>query len=292
VAELIAVTGASGVVGGMVARALAADGCPIRLVGRDPARFPDVVGERAVAASYRDVPAMTAALDGAQAMLLVSAREAADRMVDHRSAVDAAVAAGVGHVVYTSFDGSAPDCTFTFGRDHWHTEQYIRAAGLGFTFLRDNFYASLLPLMAGLDGARAVIRGPGGDGRLAVVAQADVAAVAATVLADAAAHVGRTYRLTGPTAVSLDEVAAALTERTGRPVYYQRETVPEAYASRAHYGAPPFEVDGWVSTYTAIANGELADVSPDVERLLGRRPTSFAEFLDGHPDAYAHLLGS
>ena len=83
-----------------------------------------------------------------------------------------AVAAGVAHLVYTSFYGAAPDATFTLARDHWATEEHIRASGLAFTFLRDNLYADFLPLMADEHG---VIRGPAGDGRVAAVAIDDVA---------------------------------------------------------------------------------------------------------------------
>ena len=139
---------------------------------------------------------------------MVSGVGVADRLAQHRAFVDAAVAAGVAHLVYTSFFGAAPDCTFTLGRDHYATEEHIRASGMAFTFLRDNFYVDFLPAMVGEDG---VIRGPAGDGRVAAVAQDDVADAAVAVLLDPAAHAGATYALTGPEALSLDEVAAILT---------------------------------------------------------------------------------
>ncbi|MCW2526101.1 MAG: NAD(P)-dependent oxidoreductase [Pseudonocardiales bacterium] len=287
-ADLIAITGASGTVGGLVAAQLSAGGAHLRLIGRDSARLPSLPGgEVAQASGYDDTAAMTAALTGASAMLLVSGRESANRVAEHRSAVDAAVAAGVHRIVYTSFYGARAGCTFTFGRDHWHTEQYIRESGLGFTFLRDNFYLGILPALAGSDG---VIRGPGGSGSLAAVAQRDIAAVAATVLAAGAEHDGASYDLTGPQALGLEEIARVLTSVSGRTVRYVEETVDEAYESRAVYGAPAFEVDGWVSTYVAIARGELDQVSPDIERLLGRPPQAFADFLAANPSSFSHLL--
>jgi NAD(P)H dehydrogenase (quinone) len=85
----------------------------------------------------------------------------------------------VAHLVYISFYGAAPDATFTLARDHWQTEQHIRERGLTFTFLRDNLYADFIPLMPGADG---VIRGPAGDGRVAAVAQDDIADVATATL--------------------------------------------------------------------------------------------------------------
>ena len=92
---------------------------------------------------------------------MVSAAESADRLDQHRTFIDAAAEAGVRHIVYTSFLGAAPDATFTLARDHWVTEEHIRASGLAFTFLRDSFYLDFLPALAGEDG---VIRGPAGDG--------------------------------------------------------------------------------------------------------------------------------
>jgi uncharacterized protein YbjT (DUF2867 family) len=109
------------------------------------------------------------------------------------------------------------------------------------------------------------------------------------VLATGADHDGASYDLTGPQALSMDEVASVLASVSGREVRYVEETVAEAYQSRAVYGAPEFEVDGWVSTYLAIARGEPDRVSPDIERLLGRPPQSFEEFLAAHPSSFSHL---
>ena len=137
--------------------------------------------------------------------------------------------AGVRHVVYTSFAGAAPDATFTLGRDHHDAEQAIRESGMTFTFLRDNFYADVLPLFADESG---VIRGPAGDGRVAAVARADVADVAAAVLRAPAAHADATYLLTGPEALTLAEIAERAGAVLGRELRYEEETVEEAYASR------------------------------------------------------------
>jgi NAD(P)H dehydrogenase (quinone) len=289
---LIAVTGATGGLGGRVARRLAGRGVAQRLLVRDAARAPRLDRAEVAEATYGDGEAMRRALDGVATLLLVSASEDRERIKLHTTAVDAAVAAGVGRVVYTSFFGAAPDCTFTFGRDHWHTEEALKASGMGYTFLRDNLYIDFLPLMAGADG---VIRGPAGDGRVAAVARDDIADAAVAVLlgdaGDPARHDGRGYDMTGPEALTLAEVAEELSRFAGRPVTYQEETLEEAYASRASYGAPDWEVDGWVSTYTAIGNGDLEEVSGDLEALAGHPPMRLAEFLAGNPDSYRHLAG-
>ncbi len=284
--DLIAVTGATGQLGGRVARQLAEAGVAQRLVVRDPARAPRLTGAEAVAATYGDRPAMRAALTGVGTLLMVSASEAADRVSLHQSAVDAAVEAGVIRIVYISFLGAAPDSTFTFARDHWHTEQHIRGTDLDFTFLRDSMYLDFIPNLAGPDG---VIRGPAGDGRLGAVARDDIADVATAVLLDDV-HSGRTYDLTGPTAFTLAEAAEELSKASGRTVRYHPETLDEAYRSRAGYGAPDWEVAGWVTSYSAIATGELALVSDAVATVTGHPPIGLADYLGAHPSAVAHLL--
>jgi uncharacterized protein YbjT (DUF2867 family) len=272
----LAVTGATGAVGGMVAAALADAGVPQRLLVRRPDRAPDLVGALVAPCSYGDRQASLEALRGVTTLFMVSGSESADRLEQHKRFVDAAAEAGVRQVVYTSFQGAAPDCTFTLGRDHWATEEHIRATGMDFTFLRDSFYLDVFPLFAGKEG---VIRGPADDGRVAAVARADVAASAVAVLRDPAGHRGATYDLTGPEALTLAEIAETITRVTGRQVRFHDETLEEAYESRKRWPAPQWQYDAWVSTYTAIAKGEVAEVTDHVERLTGRPPLSLEQLL-------------
>lgn len=275
----IAVTGVTGGVGGRVARRLAGAGVASRLLARDPGRAPDLPGAQVARASFYEPETVREALRGVSTLFLVSASEDADRVGLHTRTVDAALAAGVTHIVYLSFLDAGPESTFTFARDHFHTEEYLRGTGVAYTFLRDSLYQDVLPYFAGNDG---VIRGPAGDGRFAPVARDDIADAAAAVLRDPAGHAGRTYDLTGPATLTMTKVAGELTRATGRPITYHAETLAEAYASRSRYGAPDWEVAGWVTSYAAIATGELDRVSGDVARLAGHPATSFAEFLRRH----------
>ena len=273
---MLALTGSTGHLGGLLAPALA-DLAP-RLVVRDPSRAPDL-GLDVRTADYADRDAALAALDGVETLFMVSAAEAQDRRDQHRAFIDAAAEAGVQHVVYTSFAGADPHATFTLGRDHHDAEQAIRRSGMTFTFLRDNFYADLLPWFADESG---VIRGPAGDGRVAAVARRDVADVAAVVLRDPAAHADATYVLTGPEALTLAEVAARAGAALGRDLRYEEETVEEAYASRrAAYDAEDWQLDAWVSTYTAIADGSCAAVTDDVARVTGHPARTLEQALRG-----------
>lgn len=270
----IAVTGATGGLGGRVARRLAARGLEQRLLVRDPARAPELDGAQVVVGEYHDGEAMRRAFDGARTVFLVSGAEARDRLDQHRTAVDAAAAAGVERVVYTSFLGAAADATFTLARDHFHTEEHLHASGMAAVVLRDGMYTDFLLLMA----SGGEIRGPAGDGRFAPVTRDDIADVAEVVLLDPT-HDGATFDLTGPDLVTMADVAAILTEVTGTPVRFVDETVDEAYGSRASYGAPDYEVTGWVTTYLAIREGELDVRSDDVTAVTGHPPTSVRTFL-------------
>ncbi len=272
----LAVTGSTGSVGGAVARHLAGAGVPQRLLVRDVTRAPRLDGSSVVACSYSDRDASVRALTGVHTLFMVSASESADRLDQHRAFVDSARAAGVRQLVYTSFVGAAPDATFTLARDHYGTEQHIRGTGMQFTFLRDNLYLDFMENLVGEDG---VIRGPAGQGRVAAVARADVARTAAVVLQEPAPHRNQTYNLTGPEAVTLAEVAQLITGVRGSSVTFHDETVAEAYASRQKWGAPGWQNDAWVSTYLAIAAGELAAVSDDIAQLTGQPPLSLAQLL-------------
>jgi uncharacterized protein YbjT (DUF2867 family) len=283
----VAITGASGGLGGRVARRLADRGIAQRLLVRDPARAPRLPGAEVAAAEYGDGDAVHAALAGVQTLLFVSASETEDRIARHLSAVDAAARAGLRRIVYVSFVGAAPDATFTLARHHWRTEEQIRSTGMSFTFLRDNLYQDVLPYFTGRDG---VIRGPAGDGRVGFVARDDIADAAVAVLLDAAGDTaGHTFDLTGPQALSWHEVAEELSRASGRDVRYHAETMDEAYRSREHYGAPPWMVDGWVTSYAAAATGELDIVTNDIERLAGHPAQTFAQFLERNPGAVEHV---
>jgi len=292
----IALTGTSGKIGGKVLARLASDGTfdtveqrsDVVLIGRTVEALAPGYPHRA--AAYGDTEAMTAALAGVDTLFFVSGRESATRQDEHYSVVDAAVAAGVTRIVYLSFLGNSATCTFTFGRHHYFTEQRIRDAGLDFTFLQDSLYQDYLPMMADAAG---VIRGPAGDGVVSAVSTDDVADVAATVLRAIRngdySHSGASYRVTGPRAMSFDEIADTLGAASGQKITYVRETQAEAYESRASFGAPAFEVEGWVTSYQAVGAGDLAAVSTDVESITGHAPVSFAHFLSAHPETYEHL---
>jgi NAD(P)H dehydrogenase (quinone) len=272
----ICVTGASGHLGYLIGRRLYESGIGQVLLVRDPARAPRFAGTDVRVGDFNDAATIRRALAGIDTVFMVSLPGSAERLAQHIAFVDAAVDANVRQLVYTSFLGASPAAAFTHGRLHWATEAYIRASGLQFTLLRNNLYADLLPSMVGADG---IIRGPAGSGRVSAVVRDDVAEVAAAILRRPREHVGATYDVTGPEALTLHQVAKAISAATGRAVAYRPQTEPEAYASRTSYHAPRWQVEGWVSSYLAIAAGELQGVSDIIPKITGRRATTLAELI-------------
>ena len=305
-----AVTGATGEVGRLVAEGLAGRDFAQRLIVRDPARAPRLAGaEVAVVSGYSDAQTMGAALAGVQTLFLVSAHDimgvrhralmsgqqvpAYDRVREHIAAVVAAAAAGVERIVYLSFVNPSAEGTFILGRDHFYTEEYIRSTGLAFTFLRQNMYMDkVLQHVARSD----VIRAPAGDGQVAWVSRADVAAAAVGALTGAG-HEGLTYDLTGPEALTMAETAERLASALGRPITYEPQTVDEARMlrntsrmedmdatrrERTGQGLSDEDLDIWISHYVQIARGEVGRVSDAVPLLSGRPAESLAHYLVKH----------
>lgn len=283
---LIAITGSTGVVGGMVAARLADQGAELRLIVRDAANAPQIAGvDIATAADYSATKEMSAALRGVDTLFLVSGRESENRLEQHYSAIDAADAAGVSRVVYLSFLGAAADATFTLARTHYATEQALAQSGMDWVAQRQNIYLDMIPRMVGTDG---IIRGPAGDGRIAPVSRSDVADVAVTLLTDDS-YDGAPINVTGDERISFRHIANRMTALTGKAVEYVHESEEEAYASRSHYGAPDWEVEGWVTSYLAIEAGEMDVVSDAVQELTGHAPQRLDAYLSEHPESWAHI---
>lgn len=285
----IGVTGATGALGGRVAARIARLGLAQRLIVRDINRAPEYPESSAAMAAYEDTAAFERACRGVDTLFLVSATESEDRVEAHLSAVDGAVRAGVSRIVYLSFLGAGPASTFTFARTHFFTEAHIRSTGVSHTFLRPSLYLDLLPHWVDDEG---VVRGPAGNGRVAWVSRDDVADVATAVLTDpvvTAASEETTYDVTGPEALSVGATVAKLGRLTGRSIQYVPQTWEEALESRRGTGAAEWEIEGWASSYSAIAAGEMDVVATTVPDLTGHPAQSIEGFLRRHPSALSHV---
>lgn len=283
----VLVSGVSGHVGRRVAELLAETGQTLRLLVRsDAGRAPKLPNSAVVVGDYADPASLDRAFSGIDRALIVSVyAEPGKRALLHKNAFDAAARVGVKHVVYTTFQGAAPDSKFPYSRDHYQSEGYLRASGVPHTALRDCLYMDVAP---GFFDAEGVLRGPAGHGAVAWVAREDVARCIVAVLQNPGES-GAAFDLTGPEALTLDETAKRLSALSGRALRYHAESIEEARAWRSRLGAPAWEVDVWTGTYLAIEAGELSRTSDAVERLTGAKPRALAAYFTQHPDLLERL---
>jgi NAD(P)H dehydrogenase (quinone) len=310
---MIAITGATGQLGGRIATRLAKLGIAQRLIVRDSSRAPNLPNAEIMqSSSYGDAVAMGRALTGIETLFLISARDrfgiaqhsadpkAAlqyDRAQEQATAVDSAAAVGVKRIIYLSVISAAADATFILAHDHFRTEEHIRRLRIGFTFLRMNLYTDHVPFYVSDDG---VIRAPAGDGRASWVTRDDLADVAVAVLTGNG-HEGRTYDVTGPEALTMTETAECLSDATGRKITYQPQTPHEARTLHTTSGFEKLEamrykltgrgfsdydIEVLVTHFMQIATGELSIVSDTVPKLTGHCAESLSEYLRKHPESY------
>jgi NAD(P)H dehydrogenase (quinone) len=228
-------------------------------------------------ADYDQPETLAPAFDGTDTLLFISGSEAGKRLPQHKAVVDAALAANVGHIVYTSIT-AADTSAIPLAVEHLATEEYIKASGLPYTFLRNNWYLENYTGNLATTLQHGAVLGAAGKGRVAAATRADFAAAAAAVLTGEG-HAGKVYELGGDEAFSLDELAAAITAQYGTEVVY-RDLPAEDYAQAlAGFGVPEVMADILAKADAAIAHGALDVVSGDLSRLIGRPTTTLAEVL-------------
>ena len=278
----LVVTGATGHLGRLVIDSLLASGTPaaeITATGRTPEKLAQLaaLGVRTAQASFEDPAALEAAFAGADTVLLISGNEVGQRVRQHTNAIEAAVKAGVGRIVYTSVLGGDPE-KLVLAPEHVATEQAILASGLPYTILRNGWYNENYAQALAQAAATGAVIGSAGDGRVASASRRDYAEAAAAVLAGTG-HENKTYELSGDTAWDQQEFAKVLTEVTGREVAY-RDLSPEEHLA-ALVGAGLDEgTAGFLTALDAgIRDGALELATGDLSRLLGRPTTPLADTL-------------
>ncbi len=219
------------------------------------------------------------AFQGATQVLIVSSNTlGVDDVRPHRNAIDAAVAAGAGRILYTSHMGARPDSTFIPARSHFATEQLLRSCGLPFTALRNGFYTATPVMFAGSASETGSFALPA-DGPVSWTTQGDLAEAAAIALAQEGRLDGLTPPLTAAQALTFDDVAATLTEVAGREVTRSVISDEEFTSALLARGVPRARADFSLGMFAAMRAGDFAAVDPTLERLLGRSPTTLREVL-------------
>jgi NAD(P)H dehydrogenase (quinone) len=275
---MIVVTAASGKLGRAVAEELGkrVPASEIKLGARTPAKleFWKSRGFDVVRADYDDPATLNAAFAGAEVVLLISSDGPNDaRIRHHKNAIDAAKRTGVKRLAYTSFVNPTLRSKFIWAIAHAETEPYLKASGIPYTILRDNQYASNLDGLIAKAKETGTFALPGATGKVAYVTHGDVAACAAAVLTQRG-HEYKTYELTGPEALDGFQIAAVISEASGREIKTVDLSPEIAAAALRAAGLPEFAVEGIMSMYAAAKAGEYATVTHDVKLLSGRPATS------------------
>lgn len=279
---MIVITGATGALNGATADHLLQriPAAEIAVAVRDPTRavhFADR-GVTVRHADYARPESLPAAFDGADQLLLVSSSDpAADAVALHQAAIDAAAAAGVGRILYTSHQGAAADSPFGPGRDHLATEQLLDRSGIAWTSLRNGFYAHSLAWLAGGWQQSDVITVPA-DGPVSWTAREDAAEAAAVILAANGGHDGP-VTLTADAAPTFAEVAEIASRLSGRTINRVLVDPDEWLTAQVATGRPEAAVRFTLGMYRAAEQQYFAGTDPLLGSLLGRRPLSVADQL-------------
>lgn len=277
------VTGATGKLGQLIATDLAQRAAPgsITLGSRHPGKLESFARQGFKTATFDfDAPAsMRGALAGHERLLLISGDSPTkERILQHKAAIDAAEAAGVKSIVYTSFTNASAKSLFTFAKVHAETEAYIKASGLAYAFLRDNQYAENIAGAIAHAKESGTFAIHGSTGKVAYLPRADVAAAAAAALV-AKTTGNAIYEITGLKAYDAAEIARILSRKWNKEIIAVE--LPRAALVSILTGAklPDFLIEALVSLHEAGAAGEMAAVSGDYEKLTGRQPESLESFL-------------
>jgi uncharacterized protein YbjT (DUF2867 family) len=280
---MIIVTGATGALNGatvdhLLERLPASE---IVVAVRDPAkaqRFADRgVGVRR--GDYADARSLPAAFAGADQLLLVSSSDpTADAVSLHRAAIEAAVIAGVGRILYTSHQGADVATPFGPGRDHAVTEQLLAESGVPWTSLRNGFYLHSLTWLLGPWRETGVIAVPA-DGPVSWTSREDAAEAAAMILASNGSYDGPTT-LTASAAPTFEEIASIASDVSGRTIESVVMPEDEWIADRVAAGQDPHAARFILGMYQAVGAGFFAGTDPLLAELLGREPQTVRDFLE------------
>ncbi|EES7375719.1 TPA: NAD(P)H:quinone oxidoreductase [Escherichia coli] len=276
---MIAITGATGQLGHYVIESLmkTVPASQIVAIVRNPAKAQALAAQGITVrqADYGDEAALTSALQGVEKLLLISSSEVGQRAPQHRNVINAAKAAGVKFIAYTSLL-HADTSPLGLADEHIETEKMLADSGIVYTLLRNGWYTenSLASAPAALE--HGVFIGAAGDGKIASATRADYAAAAARVISEAG-HEGKVYELAGDSAWTLTQLAAELTKQSGKSVTYQNLSEADFAAALKSVGLPDGLADMLADSDVGASKGGLFDNSKTLSKLIGRPTTTLAE---------------
>lgn len=294
--ETLLVTGAAGQLGRSVIRYLLDTHKvpPARIIAttRNPESVADLAARGVVvrAADFNDATSLENAFKGADRVLIISTSDldlkTGRRLKQHEAAVAAAKKAGVSHLLYTSMPNPEPVSPVLFAGDHYGTEQAIKASGIAYTIFRNGWYQENLFMALPPAIASGQWYTSAGDGRIAHGARDDMAAAIAAGLASGSTD-SKTYTLTGPQAYTTAEIAALVSEVTGKPLEVI-QLPDEALTEGVKAAGVPEEFANVIVSFDAnTRSGRIDMVTDAVETLSGRKPQTLKQFLEANKAALA-----
>lgn len=276
---MIAITGTTGQLGQLVIKELLKTVTASDLVAivRNPAKA-QALSEQGVTvrqADYNDEAALTAALAGVEKLLLISSSEVGQRATQHQNVINAAAAAGVKFIAYTSLL-HADTSPLGLHVEHVATENALAQSGISYTLLRNGWYTENYLASAPPALEHGVFIGAAGEGKIASATRADYAAAAAKVISEEG-HAGKVYELAGDEAYTLSQLAAELSKQSGKNVAYQNLSEADFAAALKDVGLPDGLAEMLADSDTGASKGGLFDDSHTLSALIGRPTTSLAE---------------
>ena len=282
---MVLVTGATGNTGRPLVEMLRDSDVPVRAMVRSAAAGAQLAGRtvEVVVADFDDPESISAALAGVERAYLVTPSSEGAQGQQERF-VELAAKAGVQQLVKLSQLAADEGSPVRFLRYHAAVERRVREVGIGFTFLRPNLYFQGLFALSGPIRDQGVLPAPIGDARVSAVDVRDIAAVAAAALTEPG-HMGATYTITGPAAITHAEIADAVGAATGRNISFV-DVPPEAFRAALDGVLPAWQLDGLVEDYAHYQRGEAADVLPTVTEITGQQPRDITRFAHDYADRF------
>ncbi|MFU0910848.1 SDR family oxidoreductase [Kluyvera intermedia] len=276
---MIAITGATGQLGQLVLDDLLNTTAAQQLAAivRNPAKA-QALSQRGVAvrqADYNDEAALTAALQGVDKLLIISSSEVGQRAPQHRNIINAAKAAGVKFIAYTSLL-HADKSPLGLADEHITTEKMLADSGIPYALLRNGWYTENYLASAPPALEHGVFIGAAGEGKIASATRADYAAAAARVISEEG-HAGKVYELAGDHGWTLSELAAELSKQSGKNVVYQNLSQADFAAALKSVGLPEGLADMLADSDVGASKGGLFDDTHTLSKLIGRPTTSLAD---------------
>ncbi|MHA8115530.1 SDR family oxidoreductase [Kosakonia cowanii] len=276
---MIALTGATGQLGQFVVEALlkTVPAKEIVAIVRNPPKAEALSKQGLIVrqGDYNDQAALTQALAGVEKLLLISSSEVGQRAAQHRNVINAAKAAGVKFIAYTSLL-HADTSPLGLHVEHVETEKLLAESGIPYALLRNGWYSENYLASAPAALAHGVFLGAAGEGKIASATRADYAAAAARVISEEG-HAGKVYELAGDKAWTLSELATLLSEASGKKVVYQNLSEADFAAALKGAGLPDGLAEMLADSDIGASKGGLFDDSQTLSKLIGRPTTSIAD---------------